>query len=159
MTLPEVQVLVQAISSFAIAGGLVFTAVQFRHARRAQQVASFMKMVELQMHLREMRVRDPHLASVFRDDMQDLSSESDVRAYFFSLMQLSVYEIVWYAHKHRVIADDYFASWSRRMRVIAAEPAFRKMVKSPSMKIMHDEFQTYVTELVDSTPPRPVERI
>jgi hypothetical protein len=154
MTLPEIQVLVQSISSFAIAGGLVFTAVQFRHARKSQQVASFMKMVELQMHLREMRVKDPELASVFRDDMQELTNDTEVRAYFFSLMQLSVYEIVWYAHKNGVITEDYFASWARRMRVIAAEPAFRKMVKSPSMKIMHDEFQTYVNHLVDNTPGR-----
>jgi hypothetical protein len=39
------------------------------------------------------------------------------------------------------------------MRVIAAEPAFRKMIESPSMKIMHDDFQKYVMNLVHNTEP------
>jgi hypothetical protein len=105
----------------------------------------------MQMHLRELRVKDPDLAHVFRDDVRDLTSDREVREYFFSLMQLSVYEIVWFANKQKMLPEGYFESWAKRMRVIAAEPAFRKMINSPSMKIMHDEFQQYVTEVVRST--------
>ena len=155
MSLQELQVLLQSVSSLAIAAGLVYTAFQFRHARKAQHAANFTKLVEMQMHLREMRVKDPDLAQVFRDDLTGLSSDKEIRAYFFCLMQLSVYEIVWFSHKQGLIPDDYYHSWAERMKVIAAEPAFRKMLKSPSMKIMHDDFQKYVTRLVETTPERP----
>jgi hypothetical protein len=107
----------------------------------------------MQMHLREMRVKDPSLAEVFRDDIREMTTDREVREYFFCLMQLSVYEIVWYSHREGLLPDDYFESWARRMRVIAAEPAFRKMIESPSMKIMHDDFQKYVMDLVHNTEP------
>jgi hypothetical protein len=154
MTIQEIQVTAQIISTFAIAGGLVYTAFQFSRARKATHVANFTRMVELQMHLREMRVKDPMLAEVFRDDVADLTTDREVREYFFCLMQLSVYEIVWYAHRQGQLPEEYFESWARRMRVIAAEPAFRRMMSSPSMKIMHDDFQRYVQELVRTTPER-----
>lgn len=154
MTLQEVQITAQIISSLAIAAGLGFSAYQFSRARKATHVANFTRMVELQMHLREMRVKDPMLAEVFRDDVADLNSDREVREYFFCLMQLSVYEIVWYSHKQGQLPEEYFESWARRMRVIAAEPTFRRMMNSPSMKIMHDEFQRYVQELVRTTPAR-----
>src|SRR5213075_74381 len=62
-TLQIVQIILQALSSFAIAGGLIFTAVQFRQARKAQLVANFSKLVELQYELRQIRVQHPSLAS------------------------------------------------------------------------------------------------
>lgn len=152
MTLQELQVLLQSVSTFAIAGGLFFGAFQFRHLRKSQQVANFAKLVEMQMHLRELRVKDPDLAHVFRDDVQDLTTDREVREYFFSLMQLSVYEIVWFSHTQGMLPEGYFESWAKRMQVIAAEPAFRKMINSPSMKIMHDDFQRYVMEVVNKSP-------
>jgi hypothetical protein len=154
MPITDVVPWLQALSSIAIACGLVFTAYQFRQHQRAARVANFTKMVELQMHLREMRVREPQLADVYRDDVRGLASDRDVREYFFNLMQLSVYEIVWYSHKQGVLPKDYFESWAARMRVIAAEPSFRKMMLSGSMKIMHDDFQEYVRRLVETTPAR-----
>ncbi len=154
MPISEIVPYFQAAGSIAIACGLAFTAVQFRHHQRAMRVANFTKMVELQMHLREMRVRDPGLADVYRDDVRDLNSDRDIREYFFNLMQVSVYEIVWYSYREGVLPADYYHSWERRMRVIAAEPSFRKMVKGRSMKIMHDDFQKFVNELVDTTPER-----
>ncbi|MFO0831004.1 MAG: DUF6082 family protein [Phycisphaerales bacterium] len=154
MSIAEIVPFFQAGGSLAIAGGLLFTAVQFRHHQRALRVANFTKMVELQMHLREMRVRDPDLADVYRDDVRDLSSDRDIREYFFNLMQVSVYEIVWYSYREGVLPADYYHSWERRMRVIAAEPSFRKMVRGRSMKIMHDDFQRYITQLVEATPER-----
>jgi len=66
------QILLQALSSFAIAGGLIFTAVQFRQFRKAQHVANFSKLVELQMHLRELRIHDPELARTYSNDVKDL---------------------------------------------------------------------------------------
>ncbi len=144
MTLQEVQVIAQSLSSLAIAGGLLFTAVQFRSYRRAQHFANFSKLVELQMHLREMRVSDPSLAEVYSHDVKHARNERDVREYFFNLMQLSVYEIVWFGHRHGQIPDDYFLSWERRMREIAVERSFQVMMDSPSMKIMHDDFQRYM---------------
>lgn len=161
MNLPEVQVTFQAISSLAIAGGLLYSAFQFRQYRRAQHFANFTKLVEAQMHLREMRVTDPKLADVYRDDVAiaDTAPAADrdkaIREYFFNLMQLSVFEIVWYGHHHGQIPADYFKSWESRMRQIVVERSFREMWASPSMKIMHDQFQRYMMELVRTTAEKP----
>src|SRR5437763_17119916 len=102
--LPVVQIILQALSSFAIAAGLIYTAVQFRYARKAQDVANFSKLVELQMHLRELRVSDPSLAYVYKDDVQGMTTDREIREHFMNLMQLSVFEIVWYAHKQGQLA-------------------------------------------------------
>lgn len=157
MTLQELQVTFQALSSFAIAGGLLFTAVQFRSYRRAQHFANFTKLVEAQMHLREMRVSDPTLASVYRHDVQYATDEEGkvgergIREYFFNLMQLSVFEIVWFGYQHGQLPKDYFDSWESRVRDIVREESFRRMWYSPSMKIMHDDFHAYMTGLIGST--------
>ena len=146
--LPHIQVLFQAISSLSIGGGFVFAAYQFINLRKAQRVANFTRLVELQMDLRKMRVHDPALANVYQDDVKDLRSPEEVRRYFFNLIQLSVFEIAWYAHEHGQISDEYFESWNRRMRVIAAEKSFQEMMHNPAMKILHDEFECYVLEMV-----------
>src|SRR5436853_6935898 len=96
-TLQLLQITLQALSSFAIAGGLIFTAVQFRHARKAQLVANFSKLVELQYELRKIRVQYPALASVHQQDVEHLHSERDVHEYYLNLMQLSLFAIAWYA--------------------------------------------------------------
>jgi hypothetical protein len=147
MNLQEAQLVFQSISSCAIAAGLVYTAFQFRKSRQATHVANFTELVKLQMHLREMRVNDPSLAKVYRHDMDGMENETDVRYYFFNLMQLSVFEIVWFSHRAEQIPDDYYESWLRRIKDIAHEETFQKMVKSPSMKILHDEFQRFITDL------------
>src|SRR4051812_24154652 len=95
-----IQITLQSISSLAIAAGLIFTAVQFRQYRRAIHVANFTKLVELQMHLRELRVHDPSLAAVYAHDVEHLSTDQEIREYFMNLMQLSVFEIVWFSHKN-----------------------------------------------------------
>jgi hypothetical protein len=155
-TLQVVQITLQALSSFAIAGGLIFTAVQFSQARKAQLVANFSKLVELQYQLRQLRVLQPALASVHEQDVQHLHSEREIQDYFLNLMQLSLFEIAWYAHKHGQLPDDYFQSWTSRMWQVAQEQSFRRMIGIPSMKIMHDEFDDYVRRLIDSpTPPPP----
>lgn len=155
MTAAELLPILQSISSLAIAGGFIFSALQFRNWRKAAHVANFTRLVELQMHLREMRVKDPDLADVYRHDVQDLHSDRDVREYFFNLMQLSIYEIVWFSHKEGQLPEDYYKSWEKRMHAIAAEPSFRKMMSSPAMKIMHDGFQEYITGLVSRVAERP----
>jgi hypothetical protein len=154
-TLQELQVAFQALGSIGIAGGLVYTAVQFRAYRRSQHFANFAKLVEAQMHLREMRVGDPSLASVYSHDVEHASGDREVREYFFNLMQLSVFEIVWFGWRHGQVPEDYFRSWESRMREIAAEPSFRRMWSTPSMKIMHDEFQAYMARMVEAVPARP----
>lgn len=56
--MPSIQILqitLQALSAFAIAGGFLYTAFQFRAARKAQAVANFAKLVELQYQLRKIR--------------------------------------------------------------------------------------------------------
>jgi len=156
MTILEIQVALQALTTFAIAGGFLYSAVQFRHHRAAQRVMNFTKLVEMQMHLREMRVSDPSLAEVYRHDVEHAKNQREVREYFFNLMQLSVFEIVWFGHRHGQVPTDYFISWRERMRDIASEPSFRIMFNSPSMKIMHDEFQAYMTAMVKSTPERSI---
>ena len=156
-TLQIVQIVLQALSSFAIAGGLIFTAVQFKQARKAQLVANFSKLVELQYQLRRIRVDHPSLASVNPQDVQDLHSERDIQEYFLNLMQLSLFEIAWYSHKHGQLADDYFESWMTRMWQVAQEKSFRRMIDNPAMKIMHDEFDVFLRRVIDS-PSAPVRR-
>lgn len=154
-TLQELQLLFQALSSTAIAGGLIYSAFQFRNYKKAQHVANFTRLVELQMHLREMRVMDPRLAEVYRSDVEHARDDRDIREYFFNLMQLSVFEIVWFGHRHGQVPDDYFRSWDTRMRQIAGEPSFQKMMGSPSMKILHDEFQAYIAGVTKEQGPAP----
>jgi hypothetical protein len=151
-SLLTLQVTAQSLSALAIAGGLIYAALQFRHQRRAQHVANFTKLVEIQMHLREMRVKDPSLAKVYLHDVEHASTDREVREYFFNLMQLSVFEIVWFARRQGQVPEDYYKSWEARMRAIAAEKSFRVMMASQSMKIMHDEFQTFMQEMVRTTP-------
>jgi hypothetical protein len=154
-TLQIVQITLQALSSFAIAGGLIFTAIQFGHARKAQLVANFSKLVELQYQLRQIRVNQPSLASVHQHDVEYLHSEREIQEYFLNLMQLSLFEIAWYAHKHGQLPDDYFHSWTSRMWQVAQEQSFRRMIDNPSMKIMHDEFDLFVRHLIDLPAPPP----
>ncbi|HEY2374989.1 MAG TPA: hypothetical protein VGH98_03350 [Gemmatimonadaceae bacterium] len=143
-----VQITLQAVSSFAIAGGLLYTAFQFRAARKAQAVANFAKLVELQYQLRKIRVDHPSLAAVHKNDVEHLHSDREIQEYFLSLMQLSLFEIAWYAHKEGQLPDDYFRSWEKRMSQLGEEDAFRDMLANPAMKIMHDDFDDYVRALL-----------
>jgi hypothetical protein len=152
-TIQIVQVTLQALSSFAIAAGLIFTAVQFRQAQKAQHVANFSKLVELQFQLRRIRVDSPELAAVHPQDVQGMTSNREIQEYFLSLMQLSLFEIAWYAHRQGELPRDYYNSWISRMWQVGQEPAFRKMIDNPSMKIMHDEFAAFVRRLVTSPEP------
>ncbi len=158
-TLQLVQIILQALTSFAIAGGLIFTAIQFRNARDAQRVANFSKLVELQSQLRYLRVENPSLASVSPRDVENLKSDREIQEYFLHLIQLSLFEIAWYAHKHGQLPEDYFHSWTSRMWEVAQEPGFRKMIDNPAMKILHDDFEVYVRQLTELTaPPGPSRR-
>ena len=149
-----IQITLQALSSFAIAGGLIFTAVQLWRARKAQLVANFSKLVELQYQLRHIRVEHPELASVHLHDVENLHSHREIQDYFLNLMQLSLFEIAWYAHKHGELPDDYFHSWEKRMQQVAQETSFKAMIDNPAMKIMHDEFDVFVRKLIElPTPP------
>src|SRR5919108_1493309 len=139
---PDLQILqitLQALSAFAIAGGLLYTAIQFREARKAQVVANFAKLVELQYDLRKIRVEHPVLAAVHKLDVEHLHSDREIQEYFLSLMQLSLFEIAWYAHKQGQLPDDYFESWEKRMRQLSEEESFQRMLANPAMKIMHDD--------------------
>ena len=152
--LEVLRITLQALSSFAIAGGLIYTAIQFRASRKAQVVANFAKLVEMQYQLRRLRVEHPELASVHAHDVEHLHSEREIQEYFLNLMQLSLFEIAWYAHEQEQLPDDYFHSWSKRMWQLGREESFRRMLESPAMKIMHDHFETYVRALIRSpTPP------
>lgn len=144
----HIQLALQAVSSLSIGGGFLFAAYQFINVRHAQKVANFTRLVELQMQLRRMRVEDPALASVYQDDVADLRTPEEIRCYFFNLLQLSVFEIAWYARQQGQLSAEYFASWERRMRVIAAEKSFQKMMNNPAMKILHDQFERYILELM-----------
>ena len=149
-TFQIIQLTLQALSSLAIAGGLIFTAIQFRESRKSQLVANFSKLVELQYQLRQIRVQNPSLASVHSHDVEHLHSDREIQEYFLNLMQLSLFEIAWYAHEHGQLPDDYFQSWTTRMWQIGQEKSFRAMIDNPSMKIMHDDFEAYVKALMAS---------
>jgi hypothetical protein len=152
-TFQLLQLTLQALSSLAIAGGFIYTAVQFRNARKAQLVANFSKLVELQYNLRQLRVHHPELASVHQHDVEYLGSEREIQDYFLNLMQLSLFEIAWYAHRNGQLPVDYFESWMTRMWQVGQEKSFRRMIDNPSMKIMHDEFDEYVRTLIDAPAP------
>ena len=147
-SLQILQITLQALSAFAIAGGFLYTAFQFREARKAQAVSNFAKLVELQYQLRKIRVDQPSLASVHQHDVVQLHSDREIQAYYLSLMQLSLFELAWYAHKQGQLPDDYFESWEKRMVQLGDEEAFRAMLANPSMKIMHDDFDVYVRSLL-----------
>lgn len=152
-SLQILQILLQGLSAFAIAGGLLYTAFQFREARKAQGVANFAKLVELQYQLRKIRVDNPALASVHKHDVEHLHSDREIQEYFLSLMQLSLFELAWYAHKEGQLPDDYFQSWENRMVQLGEEEAFRAMLANPAMKIMHDDFDAYVRALLSKRAP------
>ena len=154
-TFQAVQLGLQTISSLAIAGGLIFTALQVRRSHRATYVSNYTRLVEMQNALRRMRVDSPRLAYVHAHDVEGLVSDDDIRDYFLNLMQLAVFEVIWFSHKNGQVPHDYGASWERRMRDVAAEPSFRAMLCSPAMKIMHDEFEKYIRGLVRSVAERP----
>ena len=151
------RIVLQALSAAAIAGGLIYTAIQFRHARQSQLVANFSKLVELQYGLRQLRVLHPELAGVHKNDVEHLKSDREVQEYFLNLMQLSLFEIAWFSHKHGQIPDDYFYSWVKRMWEVSREQSFQRMIANPAMKIMHDDFDNYVRRLV-SAPQTPSKR-
>lgn len=153
-TLQIVQITLQALTSFAIAGGLIFTAMQFRSARKAQLVANFSKLVEMQSQLRYLRVEQPSLASVSPGDVEHLHSDREIQEYFLNLIQLSIFEIAWYAHEHGQLPDDYFDSWTTRMRQVAQEKSFRSMIENSAVKIMHDDFDKYMHRLIDARSPK-----
>jgi len=144
------QVTLQGLASFAIAGGLIYAALQFRSVRKAQLVSNFSKLVELQYHLRHLRVQDPSLAYVHSQDVVNLHSEREIQEYFLNLMQLSLFEIAWYAHKEGQLTDDYFDSWVKRIRQVSREDSFQRMIRNPSVKIMHDDFEAYLKGMLES---------
>ena len=94
-------------------------------------------------------MQNPSLASVHERDVDHLQTDREVQDYFLNLMQLSLFEIAWYAHKHGQLPDDYWQSWTSRMWQVAQETSFRRMIGNPSMKIMHDEFDTFVRRLTE----------
>lgn len=137
--------IVQAIPVLAAAGGLVYAALQFRGWHSSQYVANFTKLIELQLKLREMVVDDPTLGP-------DGTPSKEVRGYCYSLMQLSLFEIAWFSHRHGQLTDDYFASWEVSMVSIAKIPAFRAMWQSDRTKILHDGFRKYMETLMQERP-------
>jgi ribosomal protein S18 acetylase RimI-like enzyme len=147
MTLLHVQILLQAVATLSLVGAFVYAGFQLRDHRKAQRVANFTKLVELQMELRRMRVEDPTLAAVYAHDVETFSGEREIREYFFNLMQLSVFEIVWFAHDQGQLPGDYFDSWRTRMQHIAREPSFQRMMRGTNL-ILHDDFQRYIEALV-----------
>lgn len=147
-TLLVIQICLQTVTAGAIVTSVIYAGRQLRNWHRAQQVANFTKLVELQMALRRLRVDNPELAKVHSHDVEGLKSDEEIRLYFLNLMQLSVFEIAWFSHRMGQLGDGYFASWEKRMRVIEREPSFRQMWNKPSMKILHDEFEAYIRELM-----------
>jgi uncharacterized protein DUF6082 len=147
--------ILQGISALAVTGSLVYAALQLRSWRTAQYTANFTKLVELQLELRKMRVDDPQLA-LTDPDLVPAGTQEEVRAYFYELMQLSLFEIAWFSHKHGQLTDDYFRSWVNNMSAVATRRSFQAMWLSSSTKIMHDGFREYLDALMaEITPAEP----
>lgn len=137
--------IVQAIPVLAAAGGVVYAALQFRGWRFSQYVANFTKLIELQLQIRKMVIDDPTLGPAG-------GTAEEVRSYYYSLIQLSLFEIAWYSHKYGQLTDDYFDSWEVNMASIATRPAFIKMWQSDQTKILHDGFRKYMESLMQKRP-------
>jgi hypothetical protein len=146
------RVVLQSVTAFAYAGTVVYAALQFRGWRSAQHVANFTKLVELQLQLRTMNLNDPTLAALDSSAAPGATIE-ETRGYFYNLMQLSLFEIAWFSHKHRQLDDGYFASWAASMSSIVKRPSFRSMWQSDRTKILDHRFRIYVDTLINDAPP------
>ncbi|MCC6426375.1 MAG: hypothetical protein IT435_06100 [Phycisphaerales bacterium] len=155
LTLEWLKILLQFFTIIVFVAGLVFTGLQFRHWRKAAYVTNFTKLVELQMQLRRMRVDDPSLAKIYKHDVVDLQTDQEIREYFMNLMQLSIFEIVWFSHRMEQLPDDYYQSWVDRMKTLEQEESFQKMIDDRKMKILHDEFQRYVRDMTEQVKAKP----
>src|SRR5262249_31346804 len=140
------QVVLQAVSALAVAGGLVYAALQFRGWRTAQYVANFTTLVELHLQLRKMVVEEPTLASVGIGVPPEIVPD-ELRGYFYNLMQVSLFEIAWFSHQHGQLPHDYFASWVASMAVVPQHPAFQTMWQSDRTKILHTGSRQYMNSL------------
>ena len=143
----SLQIVIQALSAVAVLSGVVYAALQFRSWKTSQYVANFTKLVELQLQLRRMRVDDPQLAAI-DPSAAPAASPEEVRAFFYNLMQLSLFEIAWFSHEHGQLTDDYFQSWVNSMTAMAQRPSFQLMWNSNTTKIVHEEFRCYVDEIM-----------
>jgi hypothetical protein len=110
-----------------VTGGLVYTALQFRGWRATQYVANFTKLVALQLQLRKMVVDDPALATLA--GVAPGTTPDEIRGNYYNLMQVSLFEIAWFSHRHDQLTRDYCASWEANMAPITQRPAFRTMWK------------------------------
>jgi hypothetical protein len=144
------QLMVQALSALAVAGGLIYAALQFRGWRTAQYVTNFTELVNLQLELRKMVVDDPTLATQGLGVPAGTQPE-DIRSDFYNLMQLSLFQIAWFSHLKGQLTDDYFSSWVTNMAEVAQRPAFRAMWQSNRTKIMHDGFRQYMNAFMEDT--------
>src|SRR6266446_10680784 len=100
------------------------------------------------MQLRKMVVDDPTLASATFGPGIEISLE-DIRGDFYNLMQVSLFEIAWFSHRHGQLPHDYFASWVASMAVVAQRPAFRTMWQSDRTKILHAGFRQSMNTLLE----------
>src|SRR5262245_50832863 len=141
------QVVLQVVSVLAVAGGLVYAALQFRGWRTAQYVSNFTKLVELQLELRKMVVDAPTLATLGAG-IPPGTMPDEIRGTFYNLMQVSLFEIAWFSHQHGQLPRDYFASWVENMAVVIRRSAFRAMWEGDGTKMMHDGFRHYMDTLV-----------
>jgi hypothetical protein len=140
---------VQTVSLLGVAGGLTYTGVQLRNWRNAQYVTNFTKLVELQMQLRKMVVDDPTLAVATFGPGIEISPE-EIRGDFYNLMQVSLFEIAWFSHRHGQLTEDYFKTWASYMLAVAQRPSFREMWKIDRTKILHDRFRDYMEAIIAS---------
>ena len=116
-----IQLVAQAISTLAVAVGLIYAALQFRGWRTAPYVTNFTELVKLQLELRKMVVDDPALARPGLGFSAETPPEN-IRSDFYNLMQLSLFEIAWFGHLKRQLTDDYFNSWITNMAEVAKRP-------------------------------------
>jgi hypothetical protein len=145
------QLVVQVMSTLAVAGGMIYAALQFRGWRTAQYVTNFTELVKLQLELRKMVVDDPTLAIPSLGVPAETRPE-EIRSNYYNLMQLSLFEIAWFSHLKGELTDDYFNSWVMNMTDVARRPAFRAMWMSDRTKIMHAGFREYMNGFMADLP-------
>src|SRR5947208_16984223 len=145
-----VHLIIQSVSLLGVAGGLTYTGLQLRNWKNAQYVANFTNLVELQLQLRKMVVEDPSLARASPGLEVDLPPET-IRRDYYNLMQVSLFEIAWFSHRHGQLTDDYFNTWAAFVATVSESQAFRDMWKMDRTKILHDRFREYMESVLAAT--------
>ena len=71
-----------------------------------------------------------------------------IRVGYYNLMQVSLFEIAWFSHRHGELTKDYFETWTAYMKAVAQRPTFREMWALDRSAILHNRFRKYMDSIL-----------